>query len=141
MPTESEAGRYVEEAVAAYPSIREVWLFGSRANGTARPDSDWDYLAFADWPTLGALRSDARFNREGVDLLIVVDGVRYEKPWPDRRGIKYGTLADDIGGLRWKQLTPTTATYTATKQVGASWWEMAVLPNQTARRVYPYARA
>lgn len=23
----------------------EIWLFGSRAKGTARPDSDWDFLA------------------------------------------------------------------------------------------------
>ena len=28
--------RYIEELVAAYPSIREVWLYGSRANGTER---------------------------------------------------------------------------------------------------------
>lgn len=24
---------------------QEIWLFGSRARGTARPDSDWDLLA------------------------------------------------------------------------------------------------
>jgi predicted nucleotidyltransferase len=26
----------------------EIWLFGSRARGTARPDSDWDLLAVLD---------------------------------------------------------------------------------------------
>ncbi|MBN9602031.1 MAG: nucleotidyltransferase domain-containing protein [Afipia felis] len=26
----------------------EIWLFGSRANGTARPDSDWDLLVVLD---------------------------------------------------------------------------------------------
>ena len=135
--TESEADRYVAELVGAYPAIREVWLFGSRANGTAREDSDWDYLAFGDWIVLDAIRSDARFRREGVDLLIVTNGVRFETPWLNPIGLNWGSLKDDMEGLRWKQLSPTTATYTATKSVGARSWDIEVLPNQKARRVYP----
>jgi Polymerase beta, Nucleotidyltransferase len=46
---------YVSALVSAYSAIREVWLYGSRANETARPDSDWDYLAFADEATLVSL--------------------------------------------------------------------------------------
>jgi predicted nucleotidyltransferase len=47
-------GRYIRDLVAAYPAVKEVWLYGSRANGYADPDSDWDYLAFADDDTLSA---------------------------------------------------------------------------------------
>jgi len=135
--TEADANRYVAELVAAYPAIREVWLFGSRANGTAREDSDWDYLAFGDWIVLDALRSDARFRRAGVDLLVVTNGARFETPWLNPTGINWGSLGDDMEGLRWKQLSATTATYTATKSVGARSWEVEVLPSQKARRVYP----
>jgi uncharacterized protein len=28
----------------------EVWLFGSRARGDARPDSDWDFLVLTEKP-------------------------------------------------------------------------------------------
>lgn len=34
--------------LAAEPSTREVWLIGSRANGTATEESDWDLLVFTD---------------------------------------------------------------------------------------------
>ena len=106
-------------------------------HGTASEDSDWDYLAFGDWIVLDAIRSDARFRREGVDLLIVTNGVRFETPWLNPIGLNWGSLGDDMEGLRWKQLSPTTATYTATKSVGARAWDIEVLPNQKARRVYP----
>ena len=72
---------YIKQLVAAYPTIREVWLYGSRANGTERVDSDWDYLAYADKSTLDRLALDVRFDREDVDLMIVVDGNRFLKPW------------------------------------------------------------
>jgi uncharacterized protein len=32
------------ERIAARWQPREIWLFGSRARGEARPDSDWDLL-------------------------------------------------------------------------------------------------
>ena len=134
---ESDADRYVAQLVAAYPAIREVWLFGSRANGTAREDSDWDYLAFGDWAVLDALRLDARFRRKDVDLLIVTNGERFETPWLKPTGLNWGSMKDDFEALRWKQLSPTAATYTATKSVGARSWDVEVLPNQKARRVYP----
>ena len=65
---------YVAQIVSAYPAIREVWLYGSRANGTEKVDSDWDYLAFADDDTLSDLSRDARFHRDEIDLVA--------RPWP-----------------------------------------------------------
>ena len=54
-PSAAEASEYILELVASSPSIREAWLFGSRAAGSARPESDWDFLAFTDEATHGAL--------------------------------------------------------------------------------------
>jgi Polymerase beta, Nucleotidyltransferase len=112
---------YVAKLVRAYPRIREVWLFGSRANGTDTATSDWDYLAFADDDTLSALSGDEPFHQSGIDLMVVVtDGVRFVKPWvgvDDDGKQKHGTLADDVseGGLAWNRRTETEARYTQWK--------------------------
>lgn len=66
---------------AECPSIRELWLVGSRANGGGSPDSDWDVLAFADEQTLAVLRAQPLLRREDLDLLIAVDGDKFESPW------------------------------------------------------------
>jgi uncharacterized protein len=51
----SQAATRVEQLPSAVPQLVarivevlkpvQVWLFGSRARGEARPDSDWDFLA------------------------------------------------------------------------------------------------
>jgi uncharacterized protein len=55
---------------------QEIWLFGSRARGTARPDSDWDLLAIVpddsgveifDPMTLWRL---LRFDDFGADVVV-----------------------------------------------------------------------
>lgn len=108
---------YVRQLVAKYPSIREVWLYGSRANGEEKTTSDWDYLAFADDDTLSDLSRDTDLDWSNVDLMVVTDGVQFAKPWVDANGQKTGTLADDLsaGGLAWKRLSPTTAEYRSLK--------------------------
>jgi hypothetical protein len=103
--------KYVAELVAAYPSIREVWLYGSRANGTAGEKSDWDYLAFADVQTLNGLRADTRFHHGDVDLMIVTDDSHWEKPWADPDGPKSGTLGIEPGGMNWRLASATEALY------------------------------
>jgi len=108
----ADATRYISELVAAYPSIREAWLFGSRANGYAKPESDWDFLAFADEPTLTALRGDLRFHRPGIDLMIVTDGDQFESPWIEGSRVDHGELSKD---WRWNRRSATTATYLAAK--------------------------
>lgn len=129
---------YIRELVAAYPAIREVWLYGSRANGSVTPGSDWDYLAFADAGTLADLSRDVRFHVEGIDLMIVTDKVRFAKPWIDdgRQNPKAGTLTTDDGdgGLAWRVVSAREARYRATKPDGP--FNTKVL-NQRAVRIYP----
>lgn len=102
---------YVLELVKAYPEISEVWLIGSRAQGAGRPDSDWDYLVFANVRVLRSLRQRARFNSKHVDLLVVHDGCHFSKPWRDDDRTKKGSLKD----WEWHRTSPTTATYRAAK--------------------------
>lgn len=42
----------VKEEILRFDPKAEVILFGSRARGTARPDSDWDFLVLLDMPEL-----------------------------------------------------------------------------------------
>lgn len=102
---------YLKELVASHPAIAEVWLIGSRADGSARPTSDWDYLVIADQGTLESLSAKPEFNALDVDLLVVYDGDNFRKPWPDGDREKHGSLS----GWDWNQTSETEAHYRATK--------------------------
>ena len=102
---------YVLELVAAYPEITEVWLIGSRAQRTARNDSDWDYLVFGNRRVLRSLRQRTQFNARTVDLLVVYDGNQFSKPWRDDTRTKAGSLND----WNWQRISDERATYRATK--------------------------
>jgi len=41
-----------ERAYQTWPDVRSILLFGSRANGTARPDSDWDIAVIVEDPAI-----------------------------------------------------------------------------------------
>ena len=99
---------YVRDLTVAYPAIKEVWLFGSRANGMARDDSDWDIFAFADACTLDALRADVRMHASHIDLLVVDSETgKFENSWGEKR--KKGSLQS----WKWRRLSETEAAYEA----------------------------
>jgi len=50
--------RYIDLLTGRYRSISSIWLMGSRASSTERPESDWDLLAFADGGALGEMQGD-----------------------------------------------------------------------------------
>lgn len=103
--------QYIAKLLATYPSIREIWLIGSRAEGSVKASSDWDYLAFGNQSILRALAKDGKSNQPDIDLLIVYDGDNFEKPWPDGDKQKRGSLTS----WEWTPTSATTATYRATK--------------------------
>ena len=102
---------YIKELVDAYPDISEIWLIGSRAAGTQRDDSDWDYLVFGDERILRSLTRRKRFKVPGVDILIVYDGKHFKKPWVDNGRRKHGSLSCWC----WRTVSPTEARYRGTK--------------------------
>jgi len=118
----------LSELVEAHPSIREIWLLGSRAAGTQKADSDWDFFVFADRETFEALASQPRFNRPNVDLLVVYDDDNFRKPWPDGDRVKKGALS----GWAWKA-TGDNATYRATKPLDGDDFRVDVLEGRAVR--------
>ena len=89
----------------------EVWLMGSRANGNARTDSDWDILIFGDEVLLDALKNEAPL--EETDVLVVHDGDAFQSPW---NKTKEGVLkSGSLSGWEWQRKSETEATYSGTK--------------------------
>ena len=110
---------YIGRLVQAYPSIREIWLLGSRANGSERPDSDWDCLAFGDDAgALNQLHNDPQFDDPKVDLLFVGPGLDEAiEPWCDP-GTSWKKLGfgHAPGGIKWRVISPTEASYVESKE-------------------------
>ena len=48
--TDADFLQAVKRSVHEIDPQAEVWLFGSRARGDARPDSDWDFLVLTEKP-------------------------------------------------------------------------------------------
>jgi hypothetical protein len=86
---------------------------GSRASCTERPESDWDLLAFAIGDAFGEMQGDSDVRAPGIDLLVVIDGDRFEQPWIDEGQIcpKFGYL--DV--WRRTQNFQTDATYLSSR--------------------------
>jgi hypothetical protein len=122
------SAEFVTELTRAYRSVREVWLIGSRANDSARPDSDWDYIAFADTDTLAAVRADTHLSRPNIDLLVVHDGDNFVSPWSRKRG--------SLSGWEWEPATPDLAHYRGTKEKPGGAFDIIVSRNR-ARRLWP----
>lgn len=88
-----------------------VWLIGSRANGTARKNSDWDLLVMGDAELLERLSRTAP--TPNVDLLVLFDGESFASPWDSgsSKVRKSGSLSD----WAWRQTSESEAIYSGTK--------------------------
>ncbi|NHZ66034.1 nucleotidyltransferase domain-containing protein [Massilia genomosp. 1] len=93
--------------------VNAIWLFGSRANGTSRIDSDWDLLVFGDGEVCGQVRAASALHRDDVDCLIVFDGDSFESAWGR---MKSGSLSS----WEWKTTSAGQAEYRQTKEIQPS---------------------
>ena len=109
LPDEIQA--YLAKLRRNIPGIKEIWLFGSRANDAAREDSDWDFWVFGDARTLNTFRGRVDYDRADIDLLIVYDGDRFEGPW--ERPLKRGSLTK----WKWNRKSDDLAEYEETKWI------------------------
>lgn len=66
---------FIRELCKKYSEINEVWWLGSRANDlNVRPDSDWDFLAFAGKSAFLKISLNKELEKSaielGIDLLV-----------------------------------------------------------------------
>lgn len=112
-----DISEFVLSIVDSTPGIDSIWLIGSRVNGTAKPESDWDFIVFGTYETLEHLKSAIHLHRHDVDFLIVNSGTRFQAGW--------GTKAGDLVEWEWSQISQDRSTYTETKWIdredGAGW--------------------
>ena len=94
------------------PGVKEIWLLGSRANGTAREDSDWDLLILGTDETLTTLRRTPSFHRDDVDALVAANN-EFVNAWGEK--VKSGSMA----GWEWVRLNDFFAEYLENKWEGA----------------------
>ncbi len=109
---------YIERLTRGYPGIKSIWLFGSRANNSHRADSDWDLLVFADQHVFEELKRNKNFHDDRIDLLIVFNDNDFEKPWPDDKGAKHGSLKN----WDWAETSTQLATYKSVKYKSENEW-------------------
>lgn len=103
---------FLSRITATHPGIREIWLFGSRAKGQARPNSNWNLFVFAGQDTLQRLAESSRFRRADVQLLVVKDGDEFREPWGDKpkqgyltewEWVKISDREAEYCGIKWAQ--------------------------------------
>jgi predicted nucleotidyltransferase len=104
-----DISEYIEELKREFPAISSVWLLGSRANGTGKPESDWDFLVFSNEPIFEAIRNKPKLHRENVDLLLVGNDGEFSKPFGEP---KRGSLE----AWKWREVYEDSAEY-----IGRKW--------------------
>ncbi|MBO0936303.1 nucleotidyltransferase domain-containing protein [Fibrella sp. HMF5335] len=79
--TDAEFLQAVKRSVQEIDPQAEVWLFGSRARGDARPDSDWDFLMLTDKPVNRAFKRQVRDQLfyVGLDTGEVISSLVYNR--------------------------------------------------------------
>lgn len=100
--------KYVHGLKLSFPSITNVWLLGSRANGTARDNSDWDFLVFSSTEIYEEVKNNTAFHREDVDLLLVGEDGEFSKPFGQPKG---GSLTK----WKWIQVSDVLSHYEGCK--------------------------
>lgn len=104
-----EIAKYIHDLKRKFPCITSIWLVGSRANGTARADSDWDFLVFSSSPIYEDIQNNPMFHREDVDLLLVGEDGKLSKPFGEPKGgsltsWKWNPVSDVLShyeGCKW----------------------------------------
>ena len=67
--TEKAMLQRIKQNVHEVDPQAEVWLYGSRARGTAHEESDWDILVLTPQPTLST-SAESRFVNHMCDLIV-----------------------------------------------------------------------
>ncbi len=122
----------VLESLIGESETDSIWFIGSRANGTEREDSDWDFIAFVtDITAERSARSGevdiVRVDREGNCLL-------------EGKGL---ALKHPFKTWRWRRIGPNRASYTVrvTPEVDEqSAFDLSEVENRELRAIKVWSR-
>lgn len=138
MAIPSEIRLYVDELLALVGELAEsLWLFGSRANGTNRTDSDWDLLLFSNDDGFQKINQAKSLRRENIDLLVAVNE-NWLSPWADDK-TKQKELSAAV--LNWEIVGIGRACYLGRPKYKnlQEWWKESNSPQDTlcAYQIWP----
>jgi predicted nucleotidyltransferase len=121
---------FAKTIVTVAPTVREVWLLGSRANATARADSDWDLLVLGDKEALRRLREARFLHTPEVDCFVATNE-EFVNAWGEK--VKSGSMP----GWEWVRLGDLEAEYTEKKWVSAEDGAGVVSRRRKAVQIWP----
>jgi hypothetical protein len=119
----AELSAYLPRIVARSLDVRAVWSIGHAEPAVVAVDPAWHLLVFADTPTLQRLRNSDHLHRPDVELLVVVDGDRFENAWGRQR------LSGSLARWAWRQVSEDVAYYDESR------WSVPGAVNGTVVRV------
>lgn len=122
---------FISKITHAYPGLREIWLLASPAGGRGRHSSGWKILAFAEEDIFHRLRSDVRFRRREIELLVVRNGDEFCDPWDDQAEPGY------LSEWEWVKISNREAHYYATKWVQDEKLGRAIIERCKASLLWP----
>ena len=107
-----EIHNFLNELVAKYDCIDEIWFFGSRANKkNISEDSDWDFLIFGNRSAYSLIKQDEDLSIRAKELLIGMliqrEGNKFKSPWKHKNRLEQFTLEE----LNWKNVSESIAEY------------------------------
>jgi predicted nucleotidyltransferase len=85
--TDEQFLQAVKPQVCEIDPLAEVWLFGSRARGNAREDSDWDFLVLTDNDLSGGRRW--QFSDQLYDIQLESGRMISTIVWPQQQRRRY----------------------------------------------------
>ncbi|GAB2523738.1 nucleotidyltransferase domain-containing protein [Spirosoma aerophilum] len=85
--TDEQFLQVVKKQVCGIDPQAEVWLFGSRARGDARADSDWDFLVFTNNDLSRGRRW--QFSDKLYDIQLETGRMISTVVWPQRERRRY----------------------------------------------------
>lgn len=106
----TELSAFLSRLLMRSLEIRAVWSIGD-ADEAARTSAPprYELLVFADRPTLDNLRKSDHLHRADVELLVVIDGDRFENAWGQRR------LSGSLARWAWRPVSANLAYYDESK--------------------------
>jgi hypothetical protein len=117
----AQSAGLLSRILATCLDLRSVWSLGHDCSAQEARRGH-DLLLFADWPTLRALRKSNPLHRAEVQVLVVIDGDRFENVWGPHR------VSGSIARWAWRPVASDVAYYDESR-----WVELAGAERTVAR--------